>query len=218
MIPEKIPINLRFQKDKKRYKLDRKKRDAVFSLARREEKELVSIIKNVKNIIGPVVEAKIIEDKYFKINNLFCKFKEEDVQLVKGLLGKVISLSGKAVVKNDKITEITEIIDLNPIEDWQFSEITVDGIHLSLSDSISASVSFEEDSVWITDTNDLNIIGIGPTWEDALYDFNSEFLIKFSGYIGQPDDRLTQDAILLRNRLRKLVPNWKEVQKNVTKL
>ena len=216
MIPKNVPVNMTFGRNAKEYRLDRKTKNQAFVIASREEEELRSTIRHVKNIRGPVVEAQIIDDVHFKVNELLCKFSEADVPRIQGLLGKVVSLSGKATIKEGKIVELTKIIDLNQILDWQFATIEADSIQIELSEPLNASVSFESGSVWITDDLDLGIIGIGKRWEDAINDFNEGFVTKLIGYVVEPDERLTGDAIEVRDKLRALVPHWREVYKDAT--
>jgi hypothetical protein len=214
MIPENASINLKFPRDSRGFTLDQNRRSTAYSIAAKEEVELVSVTKNVRNIRGPVIEARIVEDMHFMINDLVCKFDEKDVPRVRGLLGRVISLSGKAKVQNNRILEISKILDINQIDEWQFSELISDDLKMRLTQPLVAAVAFEEGSVWISDSANIGIVGVGKTWEEAIDDFSASFLTKLVGYAGESDKALTGDAVEVRDKIRRLVPDWKEVLKH----
>jgi hypothetical protein len=215
LIPEDGALSVSPSDTKRLFRLAREKKDMAFEIAAKEEKELVTSTEDVRTLTGPVVEARIVDKRHFVIGNLECRFEEKDVPTVQGLLGKVVSLTGKAIIKNDKIVEFAELLNISPIEEWRFSEIAFEDRRISLSRPLIAMVSFEESAIWIRDNLGLDIIGVGESWTDALADFNSEFAVALAGYATQPDDKLTEDAIKLREKLRKLVPKWKEVLKDV---
>jgi hypothetical protein len=214
LIPDDMPLEIGTRE--KLYRFVPEAKQLATELAEQIEKEVVPT-KGVNTITGPVVEARIIENRYFKIGQMLCLFKEEDVPLIEGLLGKVVSLTGKTVTTRGK-TEVTEIHDLKRIENWEFPAIEYEKIKIHLSKSLRATVSFHDDLVWLTDNANLDVTGTGKTWEEAERDFSAQFMVAIVGYISQPNERLTSDAIELKERLRKLVPNWKEVLANVRAL
>ena len=218
MIPKDIPLDLQLSKEGRHHRFDKRKRDVAYSFILEEQKELLSKIKEVRNIIGPVVEAKIIDNRYLKIGSLECEFTEDDVATVKTLLGKIISLNGKAIMRGDSILKVSKILDISVLDEWQLPQIEDKGIVIELDEPLTVGVSYEDDLVWLCDTNGLNIVGAGETWLDAIRSFNSEFIVAFFGYVSKPDKKLTADAIALRNQLRKLIPNWKEVIANASGL
>jgi hypothetical protein len=210
LIPDDMPLEIGTHD--RLYRFVPESRQLATELVERIEKEVVPT-KGVKTIIGPVVEARIIENRYFKIGRTLCLFKEEDVPLIEVLLGKVVSLTGRTVTARGK-TEVTEIHDLKQIEYTEFTEIEYEKTKMALAKPLRAIVSFHDDMVWLTDTAALNVSGAGKTWKDAIEDFNAQFMVALMGYVSQPNEKLTTDAIDLKERLRRLVPNWKEVLVN----
>lgn len=214
IIPDDVPVEIGTQG--KLYRFVPESRQSLDELTKRLEKEVVPS-KGVSTILGPVVEARIIENRYFKIGQTLCLFKEDDVPLIEGLLGKVVSLTGRTTKAHGK-TEVTEILDLKQIQSYEFSTIEFEKAKIQLSKPLRAEVSFHQDMVWLTDVAGLDVTGTGITWEAAKKDFIDQLMVAIVGYISQPDERLTSDAIELRQRLRQLVPNWREVFKNVRAL
>lgn len=211
MIPDDMPLEIGTRE--RLYRFVPETKQAAIDLAGRIEKEVVPS-KGIKTIIGPVIEARIIDNRYFKIGHNQCSFREEDVTFIEDLLGKVVSLSGKAVDVGGK-TQFTEISDLKQIENWEFKAIESGTRRIALSTPLLVTVGFHEDLVWISDTAGLDISGAGETWKEALEDFNEQFMVALVGYASQPDQRLTRDAIELKMRLRDLVPTWKEALSDV---
>ncbi len=216
MIPDTGILGISPEKKDKIVRFDKQKKEIIFGIVAKEEEELVSTKEDVRTVIGPVIEARIVDKRRFIIGEIECKFKEDDVPAVTELFGRVATLTGKAMIQDGRILKFTELMDVSPVEEWRFTEIEVNHKRIQLSKAIMAGVTFEEDAVWIRDKLDLGIIGVGKTWTEALEDFYSEFIITLEGYAPLPDSRLSDQAIALREKLRNLVPHWKEVLDNVS--
>ena len=215
MIPEEGRVFIGTPEMRRPFKLDSDAKEAAHRLVSLEHHDFVSGVEDSKSIIGPVVEARIVDRRYFKIGTTMCLFREEDVPYVEGLLGKVVSLTGKAISAEGKITEFTEIEDLVIKEEETISEILHDSLSIKLKRPIVASVDYESDLIWITDNLGLDICGAGESWDEAIVDFHAQFAVAFAGYVPLKDKALTEDAIAIRDKLRKIVPNWKEVKIDV---
>lgn len=215
LIPDDMPLEIGTRE--KFYRFVPETKPLAIELADRIEKELVPT-QGVETIIGPVTEARIVADRYFKIGQVDCSFSREFVPQIEASWGKVVSLTGKTVTVDGR-KEFVEIDDFKLIERWEFPSITYHKTSLKLAKPISATVSFddEDETIWISNEQ-LNVFGVGKDWDEALEDFSQSFVTKFSGYVAMPDKALTQDAMELRDQMRRLVPKWREVSKDVVEL
>lgn len=109
-------------------------------------------------------------------------------------------------------------MDTNTDEkECMFSEFEFYGVKVRLVEPITAEISREEGYIWLTyERGVVRFISNGETLEDAMRDFEADIVTSLLGYVNEPDERLTRDAIELREALRGMVVDWENIAKELS--
>jgi hypothetical protein len=115
---------------------------------------------------------------------------------------KPVSVMGQLSQKG-KSKVVNEIYSITPLKE---TIIENEFAGIKLLKPIKLHVEYDkDDEIWCIRNDELNIIGCGMTYDDALEDLKIVFESVCSEYTHCPDEQLTEDAILLKNKLLKYV-------------
>lgn len=134
----------------------------------------------------------------------------EEIPMLEGKPEEVlIEAKCIATIKNGEISRITEILDYDLFEEedlrpYRTAEISWQGRNLKLRREIACSITKEEHFIVIT-YEPLNIRAYAVSRDEAIKDFNEEFILLWDEYAETDDRNLSSDAILLKKLLRDLV-------------
>ena len=150
---------------------------------------------------GDVVVKKEEENE-----KIWIYFKGEGVKSGKidvSLLGeKPVSVMGQLSQKG-KSKVVNEIYSITPLKE---TIIENEFAGIKLLKPIKLHVEYDkDDEIWCIRNDELNIIGCGMSYDEALEDLKIVFESVCSEYTHCPDEQLTEDAILLKNKLLKYV-------------
>ena len=130
--------------------------------------------------------------------------KEKDIEtqildLIKSPVEIVGITAGRA-----KIKQIKEILDLRPLEEIYMESIG----KYKFKQKIAIKISYDaEDDLWVLQNDDLGIVGVGDTYEEALEQLEDSLQVVIEGYLHEPDEKLTEDAKELKRNLQKYMEN-----------
>lgn len=138
---------------------------------------------------------------------LDCFYSPElDDFLIQNLKGYV-HVTGRVQLDNqgnpDKIIDVTEVssLDLSPL---RISRISAGGLALFLTKPLYLEPSFFDQSV-VLEYEPFNIIADGITREEAINNFEKDFVWLWKEYVQTEDELLTLDAAKLKRELLALV-------------
>ena len=102
--------------------------------------------------------------------------------------------------------DIQEIIDWDFVDSHPYRPAQIDWAErrFVLQHEIACAVTMEG-NLWVVAYEPLHIYASGENREEALQEFAEEFASLWDVYASVPDDQLTQDAVLLKAKLRALV-------------
>lgn len=83
------------------------------------------------------------------------------------------------------------------------------GRRFDFSSALTVTLEFDDD-VWCYDCPSLGLLGCGPSREDAIARFESEFAFLWDEIACESDDALLPQAQDLKRRLTRLVSSVKE--------
>lgn len=152
-------------------------------------KQIHNVTQRTINILVPESKRKGRERE----NKLYVVYASTSGEL--DLFGDKPKLKYLAIEELDK-----------PVYPYQAVKIDYDGSHIELNDTISAEVSFDEESnQFIITYPHLNITVWGDTREDAEEAFNFTFKALVESIYLEDNKNLTEDAIELKRKLRVLI-------------
>ena len=175
-----------------------------------------------KTIYAPQYETKTIAGELMKINfdqhtitikhaptgkSLDCSYNPEDEDAILDNRDGHLLISGLIEVDSagnpGKISTVTDVrfLDLRPVK---FSRIASERLVLELKKPIIVEPQFEDPEV-ILNYDDLNIIAAGQDRDDAIKDFEDDFIWLWHEYAMASDHTLSNDALSLKNSLRQMV-------------
>jgi hypothetical protein len=105
--------------------------------------------------------------------------------------------------------DIVDVVEWEQIEapelrPYRASELSWGGRRIRLRHEIACGVS-QEDGLYVIEYEPLAIRAYAQSREDAIRDFNEEFIVLWDQYANTPDQQLTADAVSLKRRLGELV-------------
>jgi hypothetical protein len=157
-----------------------------------EKDEVIKGIKppkeKIKDYIGPTEKITLVEEK------------TDDV---------LIAAKCIATLKNGEISKIIEILDYDLFEEddlrpFRTEQISWQERSLKLKHEIACSVAKEDHFIVIT-YEPLNIRAYAVSRDEAIKDFNEEFILLWDEYAEADDRQLSADALLLKKALKDLV-------------
>lgn len=155
-----------------------------------EDEQFESIVKLDKNEI----EMFIDEDN-----------KKEDLEVEEEVIE--IQAHCKAIINSDGKPSIKEVLDYKTISDtrpYRINSFIIDNQEYILKHEIACAVRKEEDYILI-EYEPLDIEAYGLTREEAIEAFNEELAMIWSEYGLENNVNLTQDAIILKEKINDLV-------------
>ncbi len=102
-------------------------------------------------------------------------------------------LSTKMLVGDFRLSEISHYF-------IRFDHINVDGKTLHFTEPIAANVTYQ-DKAYFCRNEDLDIATVSTKLEDCIKDFNEEILFVWKEYGKEDDDKLTDDAKILKRKI-----------------
>jgi len=103
-----------------------------------------------------------------------------------------------------KSRKIKEILELNPLEEMHMEKIGKYG----LKEKLKVKIMYDsKDDLWVLENNELGIVGVGETYEEALESLEESLQVAIEGYLNEKDENLTEDAKRLKENLRKYLRN-----------
>jgi hypothetical protein len=164
-----------------------------------------------RELIGQIVEMKIVENRYFGILTkekiMRCYFPEEMDSEVIESIGKDVRITGEALVNElGHITSIRKITDIRLIEPgtWIFDKIRFKNRIFIFNDGLSIDIDFEDD-FWKLENEELGIVVFDESFEEALSIFYEEFSMLWDEYALEEDSSLSEDASGLKDAIQGMV-------------
>lgn len=175
-----------------------------------------------ETIYIPQYEAKTIAGELTKIHfdqhrivikhvptgkSLECTYNPEDEDAILENRDGYLLISGLIELdpggNPDRISNVTDInfLDLSPVK---FSRIIGEELILELTKPLIIEPVFEDLEV-VLDYKDLNIIAAGQDRDDAIKDFEDDFVWLWREYATADDQSLSDDALTLKNSLLQMV-------------
>ncbi len=175
-----------------------------------------------KTIYSPQFESKTIAGELTKISfdqhrivikhvptgkSLECSYNPEDEDAILENRDGYLLISGLIELdprgNPDKISNVTDIrfLDLSPVK---FSRIASESLVLELKEPLIVEPQFDDPEV-ILPYDDLNIIAAGLDRDDAIQDFEDDFIWLWREYAKADDQSLSNDALTLKNSLLQMV-------------
>jgi len=157
----------------------------------------------VKGVLGMV---RVVPDKLMKIigpdGQIQCTFPKNLESEAVNFIGKPVIVNGEASF--DAEGNVKEVVSVSRIR--PFNSLTVQrilsskGQELVLSESLVISVDYEDDS-WIMKNDELGIVAMNRDYDETVNEFNDEFAFVWKQYGSAPDNKLTDDAKQLKNKI-----------------
>lgn len=138
---------------------------------------------------------------------LECSYNPEDEDAILDSRDGYLTISGLIEMDSmgnpDKIPNVTEInfLDLSPVK---FSRINGDEFILELAKPLIVEPVFEDQEV-VLNYDELNIIAAGQDRDEAIKDFEDDFIWLWREYAKADDQSLSHDALALKNSLLQMV-------------
>ncbi len=214
-ISGKVPATISWGSGKRKYRLDDTTTNLIDDLSSWEKKEASDRYETEETIRGALVGAKIIDRMHLEIDGIKGEFDQDAVKSVMENFGHVVEATARVLRIRGKVSRIVELKEIRRLETERFDSIEFNGLDVQLSRPLNANVRFQEGAIWLEDDQSLNLIGTGQDWSEAVKDFESDFNVALEGYAPKDDSKLSSDAIRLRDALRELVPEWKDVLEHV---
>jgi hypothetical protein len=164
-----------------------------------------------RELIGQIVEMKIVENRYFGIlireKIIRCHFPEEMDSEVIESIGKDVRITGEALVnEHGNVTSIRKVTDIRLIEPgtWSLEKIRWKNRIFTFSDGFSLDVDIEDD-LWKLENKDLDIVVFDESFEEALNIFYEEFSMLWDEYALEEESSLSEDARGLKDTIQGMV-------------
>jgi hypothetical protein len=121
----------------------------------------------------------------------------------------VVEAKGLAEVDHGDITKWIETYYMDELEfdfehAWRPREIRVAGMLFRLAHPIACPFQ-EKGGLLVSEYEPLGILAYGETREEVIRAFSHEFGVLWEAIVQQPDNQLTEDAKILKDKLHKLV-------------
>ena len=169
-----------------------------------------------RELIGQIVEMRIVEDRYFGLLNkeriIRCYFSEDLENEVIESIGKDVRITGEALVnENDKIVSLRKVTDIRVIETgfWTVEKIRWQNKIYKLMESLTLDIDYKQ-NYWILKCNELDIEELDERFENVLNAFYEDFSMLWEEYALENDDNLSIDAVELKNKILNLVERVEE--------
>jgi hypothetical protein len=127
--------------------------------------------------------------------------------------GSLVEIEGRASFSADEqIDRIEEVFDARPLQlaPLFWKRIAVGDRLFFLNTPMNIDVDFR-DGVWVHEFSPLGILAFAPTRKESLEAFRAEFASAWDFIASEPDDKLTSDAVRLKNALKRIVERTEAV-------
>lgn len=126
--------------------------------------------------------------------------KEKDIRFIEAKgLAQMEHGNIKRWIETYSIREVSELpLDLERV--WRTHEIKAKGKVFHLIQDIACVIEKQDDQLFSEDEG-LGIFAYGESREDVIREFSDEFATLWESIAQEEDDKLTQDAILLKKKL-----------------
>jgi len=119
--------------------------------------------------------------------------------------GRPVIAAGRIKFSNGRISEITDIGKIVPLETMMFRRIISSDGDLSLAEPLTVSVEYDaEKEEWTLSNDELGVSVHKGTWDEAMVSFHDYFIFLYSTY-RDPKKQLSDEEIEMRDRLMTLV-------------
>lgn len=177
-----------------------------------DELLLESVEESQVTLVGRVVEIQVEPTRWFHISlsggrRIKCYFEQDLDAALFQAIDQLIEIRGTAqrdgrgqLQSINRVYDV-KIIDLDPLS---FDQILGKDRVFILKEHLHAVLSYE-DGLFFIENERFNILGYGPTREQAVQDFQRYFEFLWHEYAEADDQELTPDAKKLKDALRSLV-------------
>lgn len=164
-------------------------------------------------IIGPIVELRIIPSRYFGIlyegKSIKCPLEEDLQDIVISTISNVAKIEGLGNLDaQGRIKEMTNIFNITPLETNIFPVASLDWKERTFyfSDKLECKISYEE-GLWEIKSEDLNILVYGENFDRAWKSFREDIAFLWDEYALAEDKGLSEKARELKNKVRAIIEN-----------
>lgn len=159
----------------------------------------------VSGILGT---AKVIDNKMIKIKTtdgeIKCK-KTPKLEELRKFLGKPVHVIGHANLDYvGNITEFTEITQIMPFDTLNLERLYWKNKEIQLLSPLTLKIDYQDD-LWLMENEDLGIICAEKDYIKCLDDIQEEFFFLIDKYVKANDEKLTEGARKLKNKILKLI-------------
>ena len=121
------------------------------------------------------------------------------------LIGKAVIVAGRISYSDGKLSEVSDIGKIIPLETIKFRRIISSEGDISLSDPISAKVSYDnERRVWTIRNSDLGISVAKEDWDNAVASFHDQFVFVWNMY-KERTDSMSSDELEVHDFIVSLI-------------
>ncbi len=194
----------------KRLRLNGKEISADFVKSIREILAITTTQKE-EELIGPIIEVKLIDNAYFgilhdgKIRKM--PLTDEFLEVVIENLSKVVRV--RILIKKEEETgkvEVMEVLDIESLEENSFEveEIEYKNERFLLGEPLKIEISYEDD-LWILENKTLGIIAWGERFDIAWESFREDFSYLWKEIGKEKEELLDVEAKKLKTLLCEMV-------------
>lgn len=169
----------------------------------------------IVSLYGEAIEIRVKAGKkhivvYDKNREITCYYSNEIEDSIKMILpGTLIQLKGSAQVnERSEIIQIDEIYDIDQITVGEFTKDRFNAFNREflLKKPVSC-ISEYKSGLWVFECPRYKLHSFNFDRITALEQFNEEFIIVCDGILNEPDSKLSEDAIELKNILLNDIKN-----------